>query len=193
MPFSEALQGIMRQQDYTQKTQGLAEERRKLQQADALVAYLESNPEGAIRELAGIYDLDLANELRPIERPAEEQRLIDMQRQLAAQQEAITRQQIESEIAAIRAEHGDFDVRATAQFAQERGLRLSDAFNLMQYEQLRTQQQEQAQQEQRRQAALAAQVAHQGTSTQRGTVQPGSNKPVSSLRDAWDLAKQQTK
>lgn len=194
LPFAEAVKGIMLQQDYTQKTQGLAEERRKLQQADALVAALEADPVGTLKQLSDIYDLTPSDGgFSPVERDPQEQRLVEMERTLAAQQEAFARQQIEAEVAAIRAEHGDFDVMATAQFARDRGLRLADAFNLMQFHQLKQQQAETAQQEQRRQAALATQVAHQGTSTQRGTVQPGTNKPVTSLRDAWELAKQQTK
>jgi len=183
----------MRQQDYTQKTQELAEERRKLQQADALVSALEADPVGTLKQLSDIYDLNPESGFGPVERDPQEQQLVEMQRQLRAQQDAITRQQIETEVAAIRAEHPDFDVMSTARFAQERGLRLTDAFNLMQFEQLKAQQQETAQQEQRRQAALATQSVHQGTATQRGTVQPGSNKPVNTLRDAWDLAKLQTK
>lgn len=193
LPFSEALQSVMMQQDYTRKTQELAEERRKLQQADALVAALEGNPVETLKQLAQIYDLDPDAGLAPVEREPHEQQLVDMQRQLQAQQEAITRQQIQNEVAAIRAEHGDFDVMATAQFAQERGLRLTDAFKLQKAEQLLQQQQQAAQQEQRRQAALAAQVTHQGTATQRGTVQPGAGGKVTSLRDAWELAKQTTK
>lgn len=194
LPFKEAIRGIMQQQDYTQKTQGLAEERRKLQQADALVAALEADPAGTLRQLSDIYDLSPNDGgFTPVERSADEQRLVDMERNMRATQEQLTRQMIQSEVAAIRAEHGDFDVQATALFAQERGLRLSDAFNLMQFEQYKAAEQQKAQTEQRQAAARAAQVAHQGTATQRGTVQPGSGKPVGSLREAWELAKQQTR
>ena len=44
--LEELRDGYQRQSDYTRKTQELASERRRLQQAEAIVSSLESDPEG---------------------------------------------------------------------------------------------------------------------------------------------------
>ena len=193
LPFSDAIQGVMRQGDYTRKTQELAEERRRLQQADALVAALEQNPVETLKQLASVYDLDPDAGLSPVEREPHEQQLVDMQRQLNAQQEQFTRQMMQNEIAALRSEHGDVDVPALANFASANGLTLTVAHQVMQAQEVLAKQAEAAQAEQRRQAALATQVAHNGTATQRGTVAVGAgSNPPQSIKEAWALARQMT-
>lgn len=190
LPFAEAIQGVMRQQDYTQKTQSLAEERRQLQQADALVAALESDPVRTLKQLAEVYDLDPNTGLAPIERDPTEQRLVDMQRQMQQTQEQYARQMMQNEVNALRAVDPNLDLMALGQVAKEQGLTLTAAHRVMQAEQVLAKQQEAAKNEQRRQAALAAQVAHDGTATQRGSVAAGSGRQINSIRDAWNLAKE---
>ena len=49
--LEELRDGYQRQSDYTRKTQELASERRRLQQAEAIVQSLESDPDGTIKAL----------------------------------------------------------------------------------------------------------------------------------------------
>lgn len=48
VPYREAVQGVMRQSDYTRKTQELATQRQNVEQAEALMKALQVNPKGTI-------------------------------------------------------------------------------------------------------------------------------------------------
>lgn len=190
LPLSEALKGAMRQQDYTRKTQELAEEKRKLHQADALAAMLEADPVGTLKQLSDIYDVDPVQGFAPIERSPEEQAFRTQQRALQAQQQSLAQQRINLEIAQIQAEHGDFDIMATAAYAKDRGLDLPTAYKLMRYEEDRKSADAESRNAANRTQARAAQVVHTQGTAARGSVQP-NEKPVQSLREAYERAKQQ--
>ena len=51
--LEELQQGYQRQADYTRKTQELASERQRLQQAETIVAALEADPQGTLDALGG--------------------------------------------------------------------------------------------------------------------------------------------
>ena len=48
--LNELQDGYQRQSDYTRKTQELAEERKRLSQAEAIVSALETDPDGTIAD-----------------------------------------------------------------------------------------------------------------------------------------------
>jgi len=191
LPFREAVNGIMMGRDYTQKTQELAEERRRLQQADLLVAALEQNPQQTLRELAEVYDFDPDNALAPVERSEEQRQLRDLQAQVTQQQEQYARQMMQNEIAAIRQQDPNADPYALAAFARDNGTTLTVAHQVLQAQKVLKDQQDSVAAEQRRQAALAAGQVHDQSNTQRGSVSPGSGAAPTSLREAWALSKQQ--
>jgi len=188
LPFGDALNSVMMQQDYTRKTQELAEERRRLRQADALVAALEANPADTLKQLSEAYDLDPVQGFNRMERAPEEQAQITRQRELVAQEQQIQRMRIDAELAQIKATQPDVDVAALADYAYNKQLPLPIAHQLMQFEQMQAKQTSESQAQQRAQAAQAAQVVHGGAGTQRGTVSTAA-KPVTSIREAWMAAK----
>jgi len=53
--LSELQDGYQRQADYTRKTQELAEERQRLQQAEAIASALETDPAGTIAALSSAF------------------------------------------------------------------------------------------------------------------------------------------
>ena len=53
--LNELRDGYQRQSDYTRKTQELASERKRLQQAEAIVAALESDPAGTLTALGDAF------------------------------------------------------------------------------------------------------------------------------------------
>lgn len=192
VPLSEAREGFMRQQAFTKRMQELAEDRRRLGQADALVSALEANPADTLKQLAEAYDLDPTGGFIPVQRAPEEQRLVEQQRQLAQMQQQLTQQTIQSEINAIRATDPNVDVQALAQLADSHGVTLTVAHQLQQFQALQAQQQKQQGNDAARQAAIAAQVVHSGGSTAQGSVtqQQGS---ASTIREAWARAKAATR
>lgn len=189
LPFKQVREGLMMQEAFTRRTQSLAEERRKLQQADALVAALERDPAATIAQLSEVYDLDPANGFGPVERTPEEIQFRQQQAQLAAQQQQITRQQIQNEIATLKSQYGDFDLDATSRYAVDNGLTLTAAYKAMEFDRFQEQQRTQRQQEEARARALAAQTVHGGAGTQRGAVGAAAPQKITSVRDAWMAAR----
>lgn len=189
LPFKDAVNGIMMQQAFTKRTQELAEERRRLQQAAMLADALDQNPADTLKQLSEVYDLDPSVGFERVQREPEEQRLLDMQRNLAVQQEQLVRQRLDNEIAGLRAQHGDFDVMKVARYAHENGMNLTAAHKLMQFEELQQKQAAEAENAKRQAAAReAAGTVHSGAATQRGTVGQ-QTRPATSIREAFLMAK----
>lgn len=188
VPLKKARDGLMMQEAFTKRTQELAEERRLLQQAQAVVDALDSNPVETIKQLAEAYDLDLDAGLQPIQRAPEEQRVRQMQSQLAQQQEQLQRQRVEMEVAALRQIDPNVDVSEVARYTTANGhTSLMNGYKAMQFDQMQTRQKADAEAEARRKAAAAAASAVQGgASTQRGAT---GSAPINSIRDAWMAAK----
>lgn len=184
LPFKSVRDGLMMQQAFTRRTQELAEEKRRLYQAEALVAAIEQNPAEVLRQLAEANDLDIHAGLAPVERTPEEQQLRAQQQQLQQYREQAAQAQLNAEIAQIRAEHGDFDVMATAVYARDNGLNLPMAHRLMRLEQQEAQAAQAAEADRRRQAAAAAQIVQQGASVQAGSVK-APDKPADTVREAY--------
>ena len=55
--LDELRDGYQRQSDYTRKTQELASERQRLEQAEAIVSSLESDPEGTLKALSEAFGI----------------------------------------------------------------------------------------------------------------------------------------
>lgn len=63
VPYREAVQGVMRQSDYTRKTQELATQRQEVEQAQALVQALQVNPQGTIQWLQQQFGVEGAQQV----------------------------------------------------------------------------------------------------------------------------------
>lgn len=61
--LNELQDGYQRQADYTRKTQELASERSRLQQAEAIVVALEKDPSGTLQALARSFDIPMDNKV----------------------------------------------------------------------------------------------------------------------------------
>ena len=59
--LEELQKGYQRQSDYTRKTQQVAQERERLQQAEAIVSALESDPEGTLTTLAQTFGISMSS------------------------------------------------------------------------------------------------------------------------------------
>ena len=57
--LEELRDGYQRQSDYTRKTQELASERKRLQQAEAIVSSLETDPDGTLTALADAFGVQM--------------------------------------------------------------------------------------------------------------------------------------
>lgn len=187
MPLKDALQGVMMQKDYTRKTQELSEVRRRLGQADALAAALDADPIGTLKQLAEAYDIDPGDGFQQAEPDPVRDQLRAQQAQLNEMRNSTVQQQIASEVNNLKTQYGEFDVQATADYAVEHRMTLTNAYKAMNFDSVRGQGQPSTA-EQNRQRALAAQNVEGGANAQTGAV-TAPTKPAQSFREAYFQAK----
>lgn len=166
VPLREAIQGSMRQADYTQKTQKLAEAEKAAKWAQDVQAAFERDPEGTLEAFARAYGLiddqgqpvgqqnqrqnleDLDEDIRPWAEAATraEQQLAQMEQRLVQMENDRIKNEIRSELDMLAGRFGEsFDKAEVLQAAAQKNLTLEDAYWYLQGQ--RTFQQNQQQSE----------------------------------------------
>ena len=110
--LAELQNGYQRQADYTRKTQDLSAERERLQQAEAIVAALESDPKATLHALADTLDVSLAlgDDIEDDEFLDPTEKKLRVLEAKIEQQEAAERQRsVEREVLQLQEQYGDFD------------------------------------------------------------------------------------
>ena len=199
--LEELQSGYQRQADYTRKTQELASERERLQQAEAIVSALESDPTGTLTALGQAFGVD-NRPSQPQQSSYDEwqdeadptsQRLQSLEAQVAAQARTHRQQALDREVNGLKDQYGDFDEKALFQHALTNRIpNLEAAYAHMRFGEVAATaeklQQEQAITEEKRTGVPVA----GGKSTQSGAVQPNvSSEKIGSLREAFALAKRE--
>jgi len=195
LTLKEALSGVMRQQDYTRKTQEIATERERLASFSRLAEALEEDPAWTLRVLQRALGVDGAADL--IEEVEEldptEARLQRIER-LAEQQEQEARNRthiIAAETAISSTEGLDVDAGELLQFAVENNvLNLDKAahFLLLEKRAAAKTTSREADIEAAKVRKRAAAVVESGHSRAPGTTAPAKAKKMS-LREAFEAAK----
>jgi hypothetical protein len=196
--LDELQQGYQRQADYTRKTQELASERERLNQAEAIVSALDSDPEGTVTALAEAYGVQTNRQQTNLEMDEYEevdpvtQRLQSLEAKLAVQERASRQQALAKQVEGLKDQYGDFDEKQLYQHALKNKIpNLEAAFTHMNYGEVAAVaeklQSEQEITESKRQAGNVS----GGKSTQSSAVVSNAPEKVGSLRDAFALAKQQ--
>ena len=197
--LKEALAGYQRQADYTRKTQELSQQRQQVQFAAALQEALENDPAATVELLQKHYGIDsqVAEEDEFLD-PSEKQ-IRSLEKRIASFEEQQALSEIERTVSGLQARYGeDFDANEVVAKALATGNSDLEAVykqiafdrlweGQMKQKQAATAQQQREQQivEQKRQTGI---VSGAGGGAASADV---SNGKVSSLRDAFDLAKRQ--
>ena len=210
VPLEDLIANYSKGEDYTRKTQELAQQREAVQQMFALQAALERDPRTTLATLAGALGVDLGTAQAMVtqaqqgeEDPfavltqkvdslastltAQQQAALAAQQQQA--QQAALQAQIEREIADLKDLHGDFDQQELVRFAVENGVpNLGVAFRAWQFE--KAEQQKLAEANRAVEAKRKAQVVSGGrTTSPSGAVVPGSGaNGHMSVREAFAAA-----
>lgn len=194
--LEELQNGYQRQADYTRKTQEIAAEKERLQQAEAIVSALEADPKATLEALAQTLDVsvDLGSDnfeddeyLDPTEKKL---RLLEAK---VEQQEAVERQRsVEREVLNLQEQYGEFDRRELLNHAVKHKIaNLDAAYAHWQFNDVKSTadklQEERNITDSKRSAAA---VVTTGGSTQAGT-QTQAPKSANSIREAFALAKEQ--
>ncbi len=201
VPLKEALAGYQRQADYTRKTQELSEQRKQVQFGAALQEALQNNPGDTLEMLKQHYGLDAqqtSDEDELYMDPAEKQYRQLETRVKAFEQEKALRD-LEKTVESLSRKYGNaFDADEVIAKALATGnsnleaVYKQTAFDRI-YEQSLTTTQVKTKKAEEEQAIVQskrdASVVSKGASAKSADV---SSKPVTTLREAFELAKRQT-
>ena len=193
--LDELRDGYQRQSDYTRKTQELASERGRLQQAEAIVNSLEADPAGTLEALGNAFGVERTTGVSPDpvdpwdEPDPSEQRIANLEARLEQQDRVHRRQQVEKQVERLKGTHGDFDAPALYQHALTHKIgNLEAALAHMRYDTVTAKVSKLEQDQERTEAKRGASVVEPSGSKQAGSTSEPV-KAVSSIREAFMDAK----
>ena len=206
--LSELRDGYQRQADYTRKTQELASERQRLQQAETIVAAMEADPQGTLTALSNAYGIKADNPV-PSKKASNddyfsfdddedatadptEERLGRIEATLDRQAQSARQQTLQREVAALKDRFGEFDAQELYSHALRHKIpNLEAAFAHMNFSEVSSTAQKLQADKDVTDAKRDGVPVASGGSTQAGAVVSGADagKKVSSLREAFILAK----
>ena len=193
--LDELRDGYQRQADYTRKTQELASERSRLQQAEAIVQSLEADPAGTLEALGDAFGVARATgeptgAVDPWDEPdPNEQRLATLEARLEQQDRVHRRQQVEKQVETLKGSYGEFNASELYQHALKHKIgNLEAALTHMRYNDVATRANKLEQDQERTDAKREASMVEPSGSKQAGSSTEPVSKP-SSIREAFMDAK----
>ena len=194
--LEELQQGYQRQADYTHKTQELASERQRLQQAETIVNALEADPQGTLNALGGALGVQgnpgTQDDMSWEDEDPTTQRVAQLEAQVAYQAKTHRQQALDKEVTRLKGVYGEFDERELFQHALNNKIANLEAayahknFGTMANYAGQLQRDADALDAKRKGAPVQG-----GKSVQEGAVSTDKTKEPSTLREAFALAKQQ--
>ena len=193
--LNELRDGYQRQADYTRKTQELASERGRLQQAEAIVNSLEADPAGTLAALGDAFGVggtaaQPTGSVDPWDEPdPSEQRIASLEARLADQDRLQRRQQVEKQVDQLKEIYGDFNAPELYQHALTHKIgNLEAALTHMRYNDVAAKASKLEQDKERTEAKRGASGVEPSGSKQAGSATEPV-KMVSSIREAFMDAK----
>ena len=194
--LSELRDGYQRQADYTRKTQELASERQRLEQAEAIVSALEADPQGALTALSSAFGIEDSRQPSSTdewedEPDPQEQRIASLEATVAQQTRATRQTALEKEVAVLHSKYGDFDADALYRHALSNRIpNLEAAYAHMNFGSLATYAGKLHEEREITESKRSAKV-ESGTSRQAGVVTSTASEKPMSIREAFANAKKE--
>ena len=201
--LEELRDGYQRQSDYTRKTQELASERKRLQQAEAIVSSLETDPNGTLTALADAFGVQMGSSPRQnnnddydswddVQPDPTEQRITQLETQLAQQARLHRKQQVEKQVEGLREQYGEFDSQELYQHALTHKIgNLEAALTHMRYGDVAEKASKLEKEQERTDAKRDASVVEPTGSKQTGAVKDSTVLKPNSIRQAFEDAKRE--
>ncbi len=204
--LEELRDGYQRQSDYTRKTQELASERKRLQQAEAIVSSLEADPDGTLTALADAFGVQMGSTPQQgsndsyssdsmwdePKTDATEQRIVQLETQLAQQARLQRRQQVEKQVEGLRDQYGEFDSQELYQHALTHKIgNLEAALTHMRYGDVAEKANKLEKEQERTDAKRDASVVEPKGSKQTGSIKDSASTKPNSIRQAFEDAKRE--
>lgn len=184
----ELVAGYLRQSDYTRKSQQVANDRRRLADAELVMQKLDENPQATLAVLARHYGVAwYDSDGEPVEAPPgptpEQVQLNELTQWQAAEMQRQSHAAVDAEIDRLHREYGEFDDDTLFGFAVEQGIRdLETALRAMTYGRPAPTKQV----EKRKVAAMAGGSGSNGVAKAKVPVEE-----INSFRDAYNAAKRE--
>ena len=196
--LEELQQGYQRQADYTRKTQEIAAERDRLQQAEAIVSALEHDPEGTLQTLAHSFNVTSISQQNSNSEVSEyeeidptQKKLVELESKIAKQEQVQRIQRVEREVNTLQEKYGEFNRQELLNHALKNGIpNLEAAYTHWRFNDVKSTADKLSQEQEITNKKRGAAVVTPGGSTQSGT-ESEPTPEVSSLREAFALAKKQ--
>ena len=195
--LEELQSGYQRQADYTRKTQELASERQRLQQAETIVSALEADPQGTLAALGnalGVADSPVPQDDTSSweDEDPTAQRVAHLEAQVARQAQTHRKQALDKEVSRLKGQYGNFDEQVLFKHALDNKIaNLEAAYTHMNFNGLAGYAGKLQRDQETLEAKRGGAPVEGGKTVQQGTVVDGSPKKVTSLREAFALAKQE--
>tara|TARA_R110002033_G_scaffold81308_3_gene132133 strand:- start:252 stop:992 length:741 start_codon:yes stop_codon:yes gene_type:complete len=202
--LEELRDGYQRQSDYTRKTQELASERKRLQQAEAIVSSLEADPDGTLTALADAFGVQMqapanqggnesySSDWEDTQPDPTEQRIANLETQIAQQNRLQRRQQTEKQVEGLKEQYGDFDAQELYQHALTHKIgNLEAALTHMRYGDVAEKASKLEKEQERTDAKRDATVVEPTGSKQTGAVKDSTVLKPNSIRQAFEDAKRE--
>ena len=201
--LEELRDGYQRQSDYTRKTQELASERKRLQQAEAIVSSLETDPNGTLTALADAFGVQMGSSPRQnnnddydswddVQPDPTEQRITQLETQLAQQARLHRKQQVEKQVEGLKEQYGEFDSQELYQHALTHKIgNLEAALTHMRYGDVAEKASKLEKEQERTDAKRDASVVEPTGSKQTGVVKDSASAKPNSIRQAFEDAKRE--
>lgn len=196
--LDEALNGYMRQADYTRKTQEVALQREDLTYAQRIAEALEENPQRAIQALVTAYGVEGAQQFVAPQAPQpvapepldpQEAMFAKVESFMAQQEMRTFEAQVTADLAEMHQQLGAFNDADVIQYAVEHSIPdVKEAAKAFAVDRVFSTAQRQVADRQAEAAKAAAATIAGGHGVAGGTVQTGGTAPVNSLEDAYRLA-----
>lgn len=187
VPYAELVNGYLRQADYTRKSQMVAQDRKRLADAELVLQKLGENPQATLAVLAKHYGVDLLGEDgEPVEFQGPTPEQVQLQELKAWQSVEVQRQRtaaVDAEVARLHQEYGEFEDDALYGFAVEHGIaNLETALRAMTYNPRAPDRKV----EKRKAAAMAGGQGSNGVARPKAPVED-----IGNFRDAYEAAKRE--
>jgi len=193
--LNELRDGYQRQSDYTRKTQELASERKRLQQAEAIVQSLESDPDGTIKALGEAFGVTPEEAQREYDSwdtsDNSDKKIKDLEARIDGYDRLHKKQALTQQVDTLKTKYGDFDESELFQHALKNKIgNLEAALTHLRYGEISDKANKLEKEQERTEAKRDASVVEPTGSKQAGSSTSTIDKP-SSIHEAFENAKRE--
>lgn len=189
--LDELRNGYSRQQDYTRKTQELADHRKQLQPYIDFARSLNEDPQGTLKALNEAYKMPSDEGNGWDDMDPQEREIAQIKSELQQLRARDAKSTIDGEFRTLEQKYGELDRQEIANFALRNDLTVTDAYMVMNFDRMRDEHKRLSEEAGVVEQKRNAQLPHGGSSTQKAAVTTATTGQKMSVREAYLAALKQ--